>query len=231
MPVACKGAHILIVDDDPKYRGFVVEGLSESGLRAVAVGDLARARAQLADERFDLILLDVMMADDDGRDLLATLRAEGDDIPVILVTAKDETGDRIGGLRLGADDYVVKPFAFAELLARIDAVLRRRTGAIAIGFGNLSIDPAARKVTCRDKTIELSPKEFDVLSAFVRARGAAVSRKDLLSTAWGVEHDPQTNVVDVFVARLRRKLAAVGGPVIETVRGVGYRLDEGSART
>lgn len=222
----CRGARVLVVDDDPKFRGFVVQGLTESGLVPDAAENVAAAKARLQSGRYDMVLLDVMMPGCDGRDLLAELRLAGNDVPVILVTARDATEERVEGLQLGADDYVIKPFAFAELLARIDAVVRRRQGAITLGFGALAINPAARKVTCHGHGIELSPKEYDLLLAFVRARGDELTRADLLAKVWGISHDPGTNVVDVFIGRLRKKLAAVDGPTIATVRGSGYRLEE-----
>ena len=220
------GLRVLVVDDDPKLVAFLQQGLTESGLIVRNANDVHAAHAALDEQRVDLILLDVMMPDSDGRDLLRDLRARGDDTPVIVVSARDTTDERVEGLRLGADDYVVKPFAFAELLARISAVMRRRTGAIAIGFGPLSIAPAERKASCGGNEIALSPKEFDLLLSLVRARGKLLDRTDLLQTVWQTEHDPGTNVIDVFVGRLRRKLAAVDGPRITAVRGRGYRLEE-----
>src|SRR5690606_26781279 len=134
--------------------------------------------------------------------------------PVIMVTARDTTEERVEGLKLGADDYVVKPFAFAELLARIDAVMRRRVGTITLGFGPLAILPAKRSASCRGQDIELSPREFDLLTAFVRARGEVITRAQLLESVWKTQHDPGTNVIDVVVGRLRRKLEALSGPQI-----------------
>lgn len=225
MPLA-QGARVLVVDDDPKLVALVVQGLVESDLVAEGARDTDAARALLRDQRFDIVLLDVMLGTTDGRNLLTEMRAAGDDVAVILVTARDATDDRIEGLRLGADDYVVKPFAFAELLARIQAVLRRRHGRIAFGYGELSIEPARRRAMCCGRELELSPREFDLLSTFVRARGRVLSRTELLADVWDMQHDPGTNVVDVIVGRVRRKLKAAGGPELVTVRGEGYRLEE-----
>jgi DNA-binding response OmpR family regulator len=225
MPLA-QGARVLVVDDDPKLVALVVQGLVESDLVAEGARDIDAARALLRDQRFDIVLLDVMLGTTDGRNLLTEMRAAGDDVAVILVTARDATDDRIEGLRLGADDYVVKPFAFAELLARIQAVLRRRHGRIAFGYGELSIEPARRRAMCCGRELELSPREFDLLSTFVRARGRVLSRTELLADVWGMQHDPGTNVVDGIVGRVRRKLKAAGGPELVTVRGEGYRLEE-----
>ena len=221
-----KGLRVLVVDDDPKLQAFLLQGLTESGLLPQAANSAAAAQQLLEQERFDLILLDVMMPGSDGRDVLKKLRSDGDDTPVIMVTARDTTEERVEGLKLGADDYVVKPFAFAELLARMDAVMRRRVGTITLGFGALSISPAKRSASCRGQDIDFTPREFDLLNEFVRARGDVLTRSHLLETVWRTQHDPGTNVVDVVVGRLRRKLEALDGPQIAAVRGQGYRLED-----
>tara|TARA_R110002072_G_scaffold25443_6_gene85195 strand:- start:151496 stop:152173 length:678 start_codon:yes stop_codon:yes gene_type:complete len=220
-----KGLRVLVVDDDPKLMAFLQQGLTESGLLPMGANSAEAADQLLAEQEFELVLLDVMMPTSDGRDVLAKLRGAGNDIPVIMVTARGTTEERVEGLKLGADDYVVKPFAFAELLARIDAVMRRRVGTVTLGFGPLSISPVDRTATCRGESIDLSPKEFDLLSAFVRARGDTLTRTFLLQTVWKTHHDPGTNVVDVVVGRLRRKLETLSGPQIAAVRGQGYRLE------
>jgi DNA-binding response OmpR family regulator len=220
-----KGLHVLVVDDDPKLMALMLQGLTESGLMPLGASNGNEARRLLAEHSFHLVLLDVMMPDSDGRDVLAELRGAGNDIPVIMVTARDTTAERVEGLKLGADDYVVKPFAFAELLARIDAVIRRRVGTITLGFGPLNISPADRTANCRGQIIDLSPKEFDLLSALVRARGETLTRTNLLKTVWRTQHDPGTNVVDVVVGRLRRKLEVLAGPKVTAVRGQGYRME------
>lgn len=224
MPL-CEGSRVLVVDDDPDLIAFVVQGLAESELDAEGCNSRAEADKLLAERRFDCVLLDVMLGEDDGRELLSQMRAGGDDTPVIMVSARGDTDDRVAGLQLGADDYIVKPFSFSELLARIQAVLRRKRGALAIGFDTLSISPGTRKATCHNREIDLSPREFDLLMALVRARGVTVSRAQLLQEAWGIAHDPGTNVVDVHIARIRRKLKTADGPAVTTVRGQGYRLD------
>lgn len=215
---------ILVVDDDPKFCKFAVQGLSESGHTARDADGVAAARRALEAEHFDVVLLDVMMPEADGRELLAELRRAGDDIPVIFVTARGTTDERVAGLRLGADDYVVKPFSFAELLARVESVARRRRPATTLTMGPLTLDVARRIVECHGKSVDLSPKELDLLHALLTSRGRTLSRATLLADVWGVHHDPGTNVVDVFIGRLRRKLQAVDGPQIETQRGEGYRM-------
>lgn len=217
---------LLIVDDDPKFRSYISNGLSESGIECETAGDGETAKAVLKSDPkgFDLILLDVMMPAKTGWDLLLELREQGRETPVIFVTARDSVEERVKGLRLGADDYVIKPFAFSELLARIEAVIRRRRSLAPIEVGDLRLDLAKRQVNRSGKLVELSPREFDLLLALTRAGGKVLSRADLLRDVWSIEFDPGTNVVDVHIGRLRRKLGREGGPLIHTVRGEGYKL-------
>src|SRR5262245_46665952 len=171
-----------------------------------------------------MILLDVMMPALSGWELLHDLREHGRETPVIFVTARDAVEERVKGLRLGADDYVIKPFAFSELLARIEAVIRRRQSLAPIEVFDLRLDLARRQVRRGDRSIDLSPREFDLLLALVRAGGRVLSRSELLREVWSIEFDPGTNVVDVHIGRLRRKVDRHGPPLIQTVRGEGYRL-------
>jgi two-component system copper resistance phosphate regulon response regulator CusR len=222
---------LLVVDDDPKFRSYVSTGLAESGIDSVTAGDPAAALEVLRTDQlgFDLILLDVMMPVKTGWDLLTQLREEGRETPVIFVTARDTVEERIKGLKLGADDYVIKPFAFSELLARIEVAVRRRKALPPIEAFDLRLDLVRRQVTRSGKALELSPREFDLLLALVRAGGEVLSRSDLLRNVWGIEFDPGTNVVDVPIGRLRRKLDRQGTALIHTVRGEGYRLGEEEA--
>ncbi len=217
---------ILVVDDDPKFRSYISTGLAESGIDSVTAGDPAAALEVLSTDKkgFDLILLDVMMPVKTGWDLLIELRQEGRETPVIFVTARDTVEERIKGLKLGADDYVIKPFAFSELLARIEVAVRRRKALPPIEAFDLRLDLVRRQVTRAGKQLELSPREFDLLLTLVRAGGETLSRSDLLRNVWGIEFDPGTNVVDVHIGRLRRKLDRQGAALIHTVRGEGYRL-------
>jgi DNA-binding response OmpR family regulator len=217
---------LLIVDDDPKLRNYVCAGLEQSGIEGVPAPDGQSALAILEDDTrgFDLILLDVMMPEITGWDLLADLRERGRETPVIFVTARDSVEERVRGLRLGADDYVIKPFAFQELIARIEVVIRRRKELPPIEVGDLKLDLARRQARRGDKAIDLSPREFDLLLALVRAEGRTLSRSELLRDVWGIEGEPSTNLVDVHIGRLRRKLDAHGPSLIHTVRGEGYRL-------
>ena len=220
---------VLVVDDDPKLRGYVCAGLRESGLECAsaagareALSLLERARA----EPFDVLLLDVMMPGQDGWELLEELREAGRDTPAIFVTARDAVEERVKGLSLGADDYIIKPFAFEELLARIHAVVRRRRAAEPVEYADLRIDPARRAVWRAGRPIDLSPREFDVLRALMARPDKVVPRADLLRDVWGISFDPGTNIVDVHIARLRRKIDRHGRPLVRTVRGEGYMLAE-----
>jgi DNA-binding response OmpR family regulator len=217
---------ILIVDDDPKLRAFVSKGLEAHGMQTSVASNGLEARAVLASlpQVPDLILLDVMMPGGDGMGLLEDLRRHGVDVPVIFVSAARAVEDRVRGLKLGADDYLVKPFQFDELLARIEAVARRRVTTLVHEVADLRLDVGRRIVERAGQRIDLSPKEFDLLRALVEARGRTVSRTELLEVVWGIRFDPGTNVVDALVARLRRRVDRKGIPLIETVVGEGYRL-------
>ncbi|MBM3989980.1 MAG: response regulator transcription factor [Planctomycetes bacterium] len=217
---------ILIVDDDPKLRAFVSKGLDTLGHTTSAAGSGLEARNRLAaqDVAPDLILLDVMMPGGDGMSFLEELRRCGTETPVIFVSAARGVEDRVRGLRLGADDFLVKPFQFDELLARIEAVARRRARPLYYEVGELRLSPLHRSVDRAGERIDLSPKEFDLLRTLVEARGRTLSRVDLLRIVWGMHFDPRTNVVDALVARLRRRLDRGEESVIETVFGEGYRV-------
>ncbi len=219
---------ILLVDDDPKLRRYVQRGLEEHGLACETAADAAEARTCVArGGPFDLLLLDVLMPGEDGWRLLEELRAGGDPTPVIFLTAVAGVDDRVRGLRLGADDYVSKPFELRELLARIEAVLRRRDALLPLVVGDLRLDRAHRVLERDGQRIETSPREFELLQALAEARGEVLSRAELLRRVWGIGFDPETNVVEVAIARLRRRLRSGGRAHIETVTGKGYRLSAG----
>jgi two-component system copper resistance phosphate regulon response regulator CusR len=222
---------ILLVDDDPKYRANVADGLTHSGCSCTtaADGDEAwRLLSSTEESPPDLVLLDVMMPGSSGWALLERMRAAAMDVPVIFVTARDAVEERVHGLGLGADDYVLKPFALSELLARIEAVLRRRKASETLTFDDLRLDPSRRRVGRGEKQVDLSPREFDLLRTLIERQGRTVSRPELLREAWNIDFDPETNVVDVHVRRLRAKLDRFGPELIRTVRGEGYCL--GGAR-
>ncbi|MHC4892844.1 MAG: response regulator transcription factor [Planctomycetota bacterium] len=219
---------ILIIDDDPRLRDTLVRGLERAGHDARAVDGGSTARAALAERPAEIILLDVMMPDEEGWEVLAALRASGDRTPVIFVTARDAVDERVKGLEAGADDYIIKPFAFDELLARITAVARRHATAAPLSIGPIELQPAQLVAVINGRRIELSPREFGLLSALVEARGETVERATLLRKVWGIDFDPGTNTVDVHVARLRRRLGPTNAGLIRTVVSHGYALDIGT---
>jgi len=215
---------ILIVEDESRIVSFLEKGLRANGYTTVAVGDGDSAVALARDDTFDLVILDLGLPGRDGRDVLREVRARGDRMPVIVLTARDGVDDTVGSLEQGADDYVTKPFRFEELLARIR--LRLRDDAIVestvLTAGAIQLDLRSRRASCGDRTIELTAREFALLETFMRHPGQVLSRTQLLSHVWGYDFDPGSNVVDVYVRYLRQKL---GDGSIETVRGMGYRLD------
>ena len=219
---------ILIVEDERKTREYLAKGLGESGfvVDSAANGVDGLHLARTAD--YDLVILDIMLPGIDGWEVLRSLRRERP-TPVLFLTARDEIEDRVHGLELGADDYLVKPFAFAELLARVRTVLRR--GAVreleVLRLGDLEVDILRRRVRRGEQRIELTNREFSLLSLLVRRQGEVLSRSSIASQVWDVNFDTDTNVVDVAIRRLRAK---VDDPyprkLIHTVRGVGYVLDD-----
>jgi DNA-binding response OmpR family regulator len=199
--------------------------LLDSGMECELAPDADTAEGFLRGQgSFDVVLLDVMMPGRSGWDFLADLRSAGDETPVLFLSARGQVDERIRGLTLGADDYIVKPFEFRELLARIEAVSRRRKAIPVLAIGELRIDLGRRVVELGGRRIETSVREFDLLRTLVEAHGAVLSRAELLRRVWGVDFDPGTNVVEVLVARLRQKLGRQGRASIETVPGEGYRF-------
>jgi DNA-binding response OmpR family regulator len=218
------GARILIAEDEHGISSFLENGLRASGFAATVVEDGASALALARTEQFDLVVLDLGLPTRDGLSVLEELRREGSRLPVIILTARTELVDTIAGLDLGADDYVTKPFRFDELLARIRARLRR-DGAPEdreLRAGEVLLDLRTRRARVGEREVELSAREFSLAEVFFRNPGQVLSREQLLSLVWGYDRDPGSNVVDVYVGYLRRKL---GERVITTVRGMGYRLD------
>ncbi len=216
---------ILVVEDERKIAGFLQRGLSEEGHRVTVAGDLAEARAHLRDG-WDLLLVDRMLPDGDGLGLVRELRSEGDATPVICLTARDRVDERVEGLTRGADDYLVKPFAFEELLARIGAVTRRGGAQERLQVADLVVDVASRRVFRGEAEIKLTAREFDLLRYLAERAGRVISRTRLLEAVWDTQHDPGTNVVDVYVSYLRAKIDKdFAPPLLHTVRGVGYVLE------
>jgi DNA-binding response OmpR family regulator len=226
-PSGPEGPVVLLVDDDAAIRRAVGAGLELEGFRVVRASGGRAALAANESVRPAVILLDLAMPDLDGLEVLARLRGDGDDVPVCILSARDEVDDRVRGLQAGADDYVVKPFAIEEVTARLHALLRRRpaTPDAALTVGDLEIDPRSHTAARADRDLELTRREFDLLHLFMRRPGEVIERSHLHEEVWGYTFDPGTNVADVFVGYLRRKLESGGETrVLHTVRGVGFIL-------
>jgi DNA-binding response OmpR family regulator len=218
---------ILVVEDEPAIADFVQRGLQAEGHQVeIAVdGPTGQERAMAAE--IDLVVLDRMLPGRDGLQVLQAVRAERPALPVILLTARAEIADRVEGLDAGATDYVSKPFAFEELAARVRAHLRApaQVKATELSAGGIHADLLTREVTREGTPIHLSAKEFELLAHFLRHPNQVLSREQLLSAVWGYDFDPQTNIVEVYVGYLRKKLALPDSPTpIQTLRSVGYRL-------
>jgi DNA-binding response OmpR family regulator len=215
---------ILIVEDEPRLASFLEKGLRAGGFTTTVCDDGTRAAAMACDADFDLVLLDVGLPGQDGFSVLRSLRARGERLPVVMLTARDDIADTVAGLDSGADDYVTKPFIFEELLARVRARLRedpRRAPQPVLESGGIALDLRTRRASVGGDEVELTAREFTLLETFLAHPGQVLSREQLLSRVWGYDYDPGSNVVDVYVGYLRRKL---GDDAITTVRGMGYRL-------
>ncbi|MGA7149030.1 MAG: response regulator transcription factor [Microbacterium sp.] len=215
---------ILIVEDEPRIASFVSRGLQNAGYETVVIEDGGAALAAAVRGDVDLVLLDVGLPTMDGFEVLRELRARGSAVPVIMLTARSSTRDTVEGLDSGANDYMPKPFTFEELLARVRSRLRETTAAIgvSVSHGNVTLDILARRATVDDREVDLSAREFALAEQFLRNPGRVLSRELLLSRVWGMDFDPGSNVVDVYVRYLRGKL---GSEHIVTVRGAGYRWE------
>ncbi len=218
-------ARILIAEDEPGIASFLEKGLKAAGYTTLVVEDGLTAAHAARDEDFDLVILDLGLPRRDGHEVLAEIRGRGERLPVIILTARTGVTDTVAGLEGGADDYVTKPFRFEELLARVKIRLRDQSSEAqdtnVIESGDVAIDIRTRRARVGDKEMELSAKEYTMLETFLRHPGQVLSRQQLLSHVWGYDFDPSSNVVDVYVGYLRRKL---GKERIETVRGMGYRF-------
>jgi two-component system OmpR family response regulator len=220
---------ILIMEDDLSAAEAMQKGLADAGFETVHAPD-GEAGLELARKGgFDVLVVDRMMPKADGITVVATLRREDDRTPVLFLSALGEIDDRVTGLKAGGDDYLVKPYAFAELIARVEALSRRReTGGVAttLKLGDLEMDLIARTVHREGKEIDLQPREFQLLEFLIRHAGQSVTRTMLLEKVWEYHFDPQTNVIDVHISRLRSKIdKGFDHPMLQTVRGAGYRLD------
>lgn len=218
---------ILIAEDEDRIVSFLDKGLKAAGYTTIAVGTGTDAIALARDDSFDLLILDLGLPGADGHEVLRQVRGRGERMPIIVLTARSGVDDTVGALEGGADDHVAKPFRFEELLARIRLRLRDESSDDGSGTpsvltaGNVSLDLRARTVTNGGQPVDLTAREFSLMETFMRNPGRVLSRMELLSSAWGYDFDPNSNVVDVYVRYLRNKLT---DDVIETVRGAGYRL-------
>ena len=221
---------ILIVEDESAIADFLARGLAEEGFTVQAVADGAEGERLALDHSFDLVLLDRMLPGRDGLEVLAAIRRSKPTLPVIVLTAKAEVADRIEGLDQGATDYVTKPFSFAELAARVRAHLRQagREATTVLEAGGIRLDLVARRAEREGLSVDLPKREAELLAYLMRHAGRVCTHEEILATVWEYDHDPGTNVVQVYVGYLRRKLDRPGSPApIETVRSVGYKLSEG----
>jgi DNA-binding response OmpR family regulator len=218
---------LLLLEDDAETARTLGEGLRARGYEVAHASDVGSAAQLLADESFDAAILDLMVPGGSGLDVLGEIRRSGHGTPVLILTARDALEDRVSGLERGADDYLVKPFAFGELLARLRALLRRPAGRVELlRVDPLEIDPLHRRVSVGERLVDLTRTEFDLLLRLAERRGEILSRRLLLQLVWGYRFDPGTNVVDVHVNRLRRKLETAGvRGALRTVRGIGYVVD------
>jgi DNA-binding response OmpR family regulator len=218
-------ARILIAEDEPRISAFIDKGLSANGFTVTVVADGPSACDYAITGGFDLMILDIGLPGMDGFAVLRKLRAAQNPIPVIVLTARDSVQDTVAGLEGGADDYMPKPFRFEELLARVRLRLTSERAAelTVVSYGGLHLDLRTRRARIGDRTVDLSAREFALAETFLRHPGQVLSREQLLSHVWGYDFDPGSNVVDVYVRYLRRKL---GADRFTTLRGMGYRLEE-----
>ena len=220
------GMKALLVEDEQRIASFVCSGLREQGILVDHCEDGNQGYDYALSRQYDIILLDIMVPGRDGLAILKALRRDGRDTPVILLTARNELDDRLEGLNLGADDYLAKPFYVEELIARIHALLRRVSGERqnVLTAGPLKLDRLSRVAELDGREVELTSREFNLMEYLMRAPGRVYTRTQILEHVWGYDFDPQTNMVDVCIQRLRKKLALPEHVAIEAVRGVGYRL-------
>ncbi len=223
---------ILIVEDEESLREFLRAGLAERGFKVdLAVdGKEGLARAKAGKGRYAVYVLDIVLPKMDGRDMVKAMRAAGDETPVLFLTAMDKVEDRVMGLEIGADDYVVKPFALEELVARIHALIRRShiEGELSIKCGDLAVDRVERRVLYKGNRIDLTQREYQLLDYFIRHRGEVLSREQISRDVWGLTYTGESNFVDVYVRHLRQKIWDKEESQIRTVRGRGYLIGEGT---
>ena len=220
--------NLLLVEDEIRVADFILRGLRAEGWMVTHMSTAEPALELTAQQRFDVIVLDLMLPGLPGKDFCRRLRARGDHTPILMLSALDALDERVHGLRIGADDYLVKPFEFDELIARIEALARRATGFVempntVLRAGAIALDLDSLEAKVAGELLDLTVKEREILRLFLSKPGRVFSRERILNTVWGANEDPLTNVVDVYVGRLRRKLADHADR-LQTVRGAGYRL-------
>ncbi|HJU28812.1 MAG TPA: response regulator transcription factor [Candidatus Binataceae bacterium] len=218
--------HLLVVEDEIKLLNNLCRGLGEEGFAVLSAGSAEAAERAIANGEFDAIVLDLRLPGKDGLEFLRGLRAAGDTTPVLVLTARGSVSERVVGLETGADDYLVKPFAFPELVARIRALARRRVGATpaTLRVADLEFDSVRRRARRADRELSLSPKETVLLELLMRNAGQVVTRAMIAEVVWGFGYNDFSNLIEVFVNRLRHKIDDGGPPLIATVRGVGYSM-------
>lgn len=231
-------AHILVVDDDAKITAFLRRGLVLEGYEVTVANDGAQALRSVAERPPDLMILDIMMPGVDGLEVCRRIRAAGEELPILMLTARDAVTDRVKGLDTGADDYLVKPFALEELLARVRVLLRRKPAEArnpepapprpgVLQYADLTLDTASREAHRAGRVIDLTAKEYELLALFMHHPRQVLTRDMLMENVWGYDYSGESNVLEVYVGYLRQKLEAGGEPrLIQTVRGVGYVLKE-----
>jgi DNA-binding response OmpR family regulator len=217
---------VVIAEDDAELRSTIIRGLAEEGFAVSGVGTGGALLSQIEQATPDLLIVDIGLPDSDGRDVCQALRAQGIQTPVLFLTARDALTDRVSGFGAGGDDYLTKPFAFAELVARLQALLRRATPDLAVSTGSMRLDPMAHAALVGDRRAALTPTEFRLLARLVANPGEAVRRRDLIRAGWPHGAHVRENTLDAYLARLRRKLASLpDAPAITTFHGVGYLIE------
>jgi len=217
--------NVMLVEDDAELRGVVARGLREEGFAVESVGSGRELMARIGEAPVDVLVVDIGLPDADGRDLCQALRAQGTQVPVLFLTARDALPDRLAGFNAGGDDYLTKPFALDELIARLRVLIRRGGAVLGAQVSALRLDPSAHAAHCGDRSVSLTPTEFRLLAALCSHPGEAVRRRALVQTGWPHGAIVAENTLDAYVARLRRKLRGLpGAPEIVTVHGVGYTI-------
>jgi DNA-binding response OmpR family regulator len=216
---------VLLIEDERRFANLLARRLTDAGFEAAVAFTGTDGLERAGSDGYDLLVVDVMLPGMDGMELVRNLRARGSNLPILMLTARDTVEDRVMGLHAGADDYLVKPFAFAELLARLEALARRSPTTGRLSFGPVEMDVPAHRVRVHGESVDLTPKEFDLLECLLRGQGRAITRAEIKEYVWGFTFDAPTKVMDLYVHYVRRKLEEAGAPdVIQTVRGIGYSI-------